>query len=153
MKRIICFVLVLAAMLGLCSCNVATTENAEVIEPKIELTYGEKYINVADVGAVNGKQEYYIFYEDGTADRHIYNKPSATVVQSYTAHYVFEEVPEENMIFCFYNGVDYDPAHNTSDASTTQRSTLVCSENIVMDVNGYTYVLESYLEKIPNYGK
>lgn len=152
MKRIIiCFTLVLAAVLGLCACNGAVPESESGGGYQIELTYGEKYINVADVGNVANKQDYFIFYEDGTADYHKYLKTTTTY--SYTLHYICETVPEENMIFCFYNGVDYDYAHKGGDVSTTARHTLICSENIVMEIDGTTYARESYLATLPNYGK
>ena len=147
MKRMISFLLIVLSLFAFCSCNAPVVDEA-----KIELTYGEKYIYSADVGAVEGKQNYFVFYDNGTAEYHRYSNSSGGVYQ-YTVRYIYNEVTEENMIFCFFDSVEYGSKHTAGDIDSTRRDTLVCSENVVMTVAGECYILESYLEKIPNYGK
>ncbi|MBE7089502.1 MAG: hypothetical protein E7362_01725 [Clostridiales bacterium] len=144
MKKIICIIMAIAFAVCFCACS--NNGNGQ-----IELVYNEKYIRTDDIDEPVSEQDYIIFYSDGTADYHHFYRYYST--ESYTIHLICEQVVEENMMFCFFDGVDYDSI-DTGDYKVYNTITyeFMCSKNVVMKTNGNVYVLESFIQNIPNFG-
>lgn len=144
MKKLVCLLLTLLSLFILCSCG---TSNSN-----LDLVYGKRYIRHYDLNAPAEQQTYIIFYKDGTAEYHEYGYSNG--ISHYTKKLVCEPFAEENTIFCFYNGIEFHPDHESSrKPSTDDVYTFVCSKNVIMITSGTEYILEDYLVKIPNFDK
>lgn len=142
MKKGFCCLLAALSTVGLCACG----GNGGAAEAKIELTYGEKYIYKNTIKENEEAQVYFIFNKDGTAEYYYYG--------IYTMDLIYTEVPEENMIYCFYNGFSYQKeGWSASDSASKTAYSMMCSENVVRLSNGEVYILESYLDEIPKFGE
>lgn len=149
LKKIFAVLLSLLSIFCFCACGTASSA-----EEKIELTYGKKYIYSSDANEPAGEQAYMIFYEDGTMESHNYSVKSDDKVTNFTIYGIYDAVPKENTVFCFYDSVEYDKSHTSSTkANTFWCTAIMCSKNVIMLTDGSKYILESYLEKIPNYGE
>ncbi|MBQ7923917.1 MAG: hypothetical protein IJ329_01270 [Clostridia bacterium] len=148
MKKLVCLVLAFASVACLASCK---------NESETELSYGEKYILREDINKVEAEQSYFKFYSNGQAEYHYYNVIHGYGVQvySYTINFRYKVVEEENMVFCFYNGVEYDEADTTKSADTESIHRLMYTEDFLMNVtNANMYLTEDFVEEeLPNFGK
>ncbi len=129
-------------------------------EDSINLQYGVKYIHSLDTTIPEEEQRYYIFYKNGTAKYHHYYNyvydydPSRSYTQSYTIEYICDYVPEDYTVFCAYNSVEYDEVDTRRDVTTTDIECIEYSKNYIMELSGYRFIAENYLnENLSNYGK
>ena len=150
MKRVCCLLLALSSVLAFSGCigQNFSSDNDE----GLKLTYNKKYVHNGYLDKIESRQKYYIFYEDGTAKYHYYYN-GGDLVEAYTIYFKYEIVEEENMVFCFYNGMDYDEADTEHDGVVeTTIHKLMYTENFVMDLNGIIYMTEDFARDIPNFG-
>ena len=151
MKKIICGVLALMSVFCMGAC-------AWDKESDCKLSYGVKYINEGKAAGYQSGETYIVFNEDGTAKYHYYYvSTSGESVYSYTIKYKYEIIEEESMVFCFYDGIEYDEAHNAallSHAESAKVQTYMYTENFLMSIGGSVYLSEDFLEEeLPNFGK
>ncbi len=148
MKKVACLLLALASVGCMAACK---------NEAKMKLSYGEKYINHEDITEPEEEQTYYIFYRNGTGEYHYYSYSAYTMrTSSYTISFRYKIVEEENMVFCFYDSVEYDEVDTAKlfkDSTTIYK--LMYTQDFIMDAtNANMYLTEDFVEdEIPNFGK
>ena len=146
MKKIICGVLALMSVFCMGACNVDKGSDTK-------LSYGVKYIDEV-VAAEEGsnRENYFIFNKDGTAEYRVYG--SGINVYSYTIKLKYKIVEEENMVFCFYNGIEYDEDDTAKIEATTKVYSFMYTEDFLMSTDGRVYIAEDFLKKeLPNLNK
>ncbi|MBR2024129.1 MAG: hypothetical protein IJ996_06420 [Clostridia bacterium] len=157
MKKLLCCLLAFCTVGALAGCNNGNGSTGS--GSSLKLSYNTKYINKTRVNDQT-RQDYYIFYKDGTAD-YYYRNPSQYNIDTrkdeicaYTTHYRYVLVEEENMVFCFYNGISYDQDDEYKmNLSTTDTSRLMYTEDFIMTTGGTMYVTQAFIETVPNFGK
>lgn len=153
MKKIICGALALMSVFCMGACGGDKTSDCGLL-------YQAKYIHESDVRGEASQQRYYIFYKDGTARYHYYSTYEdytfdRTVVYSYTLKLKYKIVEEENMVFCFYDGIEYDAADTTGGSidRSAYSASLMYTEDFLMTTAGDIYMTASLIEELPNFGK
>ncbi len=148
MKRIFCGALALMSIFCMGACGDNSSANG--------LSYNAKYIFKEDVSEAEEEQSYYIFYKDGTAKYHYYwtwkdYTFNRTNVYSYTLKLKYKIVEEENMVFCFYDGIEYDEANNVETDRSDYTASLMYTEDFLRTSAGDMYMTEAFLKEIPNF--
>lgn len=148
-KLLACMFLV-AACAGAAACNQSGNETAGIV-------FGEKYIYYESVNLPESEQRYIIFNRNGKGTYHYYSyyssEYSGTSINSYTVTFVYTII--EDTALCSFDAVEYDIVDTTKTASHTWHRTFGVSKDILLDVGSATayFYRESYLKKIPNFGK
>ncbi|MBQ9117636.1 MAG: hypothetical protein IJY11_00335 [Clostridia bacterium] len=153
MKKLACLLLALASVGCMAGCS-ADSENTSATE----LSYGVKYIATDDVAKEEDEQSYFIFLENGVAKWHVYSVLGSSIkyVYSYTITCKYKNVEEENMVFLFFDSIEYDVAHNEDkNISSASTCTLMYTEDFMMNAkSGEVYLAEDFAsEELPNFGK
>ena len=153
MKRLVVLALVFCMLLACCACSEATLDTSSANK----VVYGEKYIHQNAVRKPAEQQTYFIFYENGTMEYHVYGgATSYSKCSHYTITYQYE-VMDEGTIAYFYNSIkiyEDDEATSLDDKNrmTGNNGILLVSENVLSTTGGAIYVRQSYFEeKLPNF--
>lgn len=143
------------------------TQPTQTVTPKLE--YGKKYYwedtfkwdkNDAVIDRTPRISEWIMFNDDGTGKRYWYNRyqiVSGSVEKyEYTINfkYTYTNVLK-NKVACFYDSVTYGENDNKKQAPEMWSTVYEIGENILLslDEDGYrTYINETYLDQIPNFG-
>ena len=148
-KLLACMFLV-AACAGAAACNQSGNETAGIV-------FGEKYIYYESVNLPESEQRYIIFNRNGKGTYHYYSyyssEYSGTSINSYTVTFVYTII--EDTALCSFDAVEYDIVDTEKKVRSTWRRTFGVSKDILLDAGiteSYHY-RESYLKKIPNFGK
>ena len=148
MKKVACLLLALASVGCMVGCK---------NETKIKLAYGEKYIYSEAIAEPENEQIYYVFYRNGTGEYHYYHYSEyAGQTSSYTISFRYKIVEEENMIFAFYDGIEYDEvdtAKSFNDSTTIYK--LMYSQDFLMyATNANIYMTQDFIDsELPNFGE
>ncbi len=148
MKKLACLLLALASVGCMAACK---------NEAKMKLNYGEKYIHSDDIAEPENEQIYYVFYRNGTGEYHYYNYSEyAGRTSSYTISFRYKIVEEENMIFAFYDGIEYDEvdtAKSFNDSTTIYK--LMYSQDFLMSATtANIYMTQDFIDsELPNFGE
>lgn len=148
-KLLACMFLV-AACAGAAACNQSGNETAGIV-------FGEKYISYGSVNLPESEQRYVIFNRTGKGTYHYYSyshsEYSGTSINSYTVTFVYTIV--EDTALCSFDAVEYDTVDTKKEVRSTWRTTFGVSKDILLDAGSATayFYRESYLKKIPNFGK
>lgn len=155
MRRIIIIVLLLATF-GLFGC-----QNAHKVDTSSsnKIVYNVKYISNEAVNQPVEKQTYYIFTSKEKLTYHRYYVYSSSFseesrVTHYTIEYIYE-VMDDGTLAYFYDSIIIHEDDNQTDEAEKKSTSgiLLFSENVLTNSNGFLYINENYLEKIPNFGK
>ncbi len=124
-------------------------------ESKSVLTYNKKYIITIDFEKDESKQNYWIFYKDGTCIYHHYELVYGDNCSNYVCTFKYSLAEDESTLFYFFDSVSYLDYHNYSNGNvgTSTRGYLIVSKDVVMNKNGSFFVSEDFIDNIPNYGK
>ena len=140
----------IAACAGAAACNESGNENSGIV-------FGEKYISYDSVGLPESEQRYVIFNRNGKGKYHYYSyynsEYSGTSIDSYTVTFVYTIV--EDTALCSFDAVEYDAVDTDKEVSSTWRRTYAVSKDILWTTgdSSFHFYRESYLKKIPNFGK
>ena len=122
-------------------------------ESKRVLTYDRKYIITTDFEKDESKQNYWIFYKDGTCTYHHYELVYGDNYSNYVCTFKYSLDEDESTLFYFFDSVSYLDANNYGNVSTSTRGYLLVSKDVVMNKDGSFFVCEDFIDNIPNYGK
>lgn len=150
MKKIICGALALMSVFCMAGCQDTGSGN--------KLTYGKKYVYYDDIHTEEAEQNYYIFYKNGTAKYHYYDiyqdyTFNRTIVYSYNIKLKYKIVEEENTVFCFYDGIEYDEIDTAKTNRSEYTAMLMYTEDFLVTSAGDEYMTEAFASEIPNFGK
>ncbi len=148
-KLLACMFLV-AACAGAAACNQSGNETAGIV-------FGEKYIYYESINLPESEQRYIIFNRNGKGTYHYYSyynsDYSGTSINSYTVTFVYTIV--EDTALCSFDAVEYDAVDTNKEVKSTWHRGYVVSKDILWltDDSSFHFYRESYLKKIPNFGK
>ncbi len=74
--------------------------------------------------------------------------------QDYTVSFRYLYYPEENVVFCFYDSVEYGENHDPNsftDIDSTWRQIFLCTDELLYDSGGNLYLNEEYRSGFPNF--
>lgn len=149
MKKTLIFVLISILVIS-CIMLVACSDN----EPINTLSYGIKYLNQ---NYLNGNNEvYYTFYENGTGIYRYHYDFDDGDITSYTVTFKYVSDSANEVVYCFYDTLEYDATHNYGGISSTWTSVLNFNENFLLriDSSAVMYISEEYLAStLTNFGK
>ena len=57
------------------------------------------------------------------------------------------------MVFCFYDGIEYDEVDNAKLDKREYTARLMYTEDFLITPAGDEYLTEAFLEEVPNFGK
>ena len=136
MKKVIVLLIAVCFVLGMFGCSNNSNNNGLV-----EISYDTKYYRTQDFELAENKRPYYIFNENGTAEKVVPNE--------YTITFKYDISKNGTVVLLFYS-IDNEQEFETSRERLIIES---FSKNIFVSSTGGIYVNENYLEEIPNYGK
>ena len=153
MKRLVGIVLLFCMLLACCACSGAKLDTSSANK----VVYGEKYIYVNAVRKPAEQQTYFIFYENGTLEYHVYGAATAySKCSHYTITYRYEVMDEGTVAYFFDSIKIYEDDEETSlddkNRMTDNSGILLVSENVLSTTGSAIYVRQSYFEeKLPNF--
>lgn len=125
------------------------------------VTLNKKYIDEECLTAKENEQTYYVFTsaEEGYYHYYYFSGGTFSYCSAYTVYFRYQIVG--GMLFCFYDSVEYDPAHDSDNVKTYWASefTVCCGDFLVKNIeigggaSAHYYFSEDYLGEIPNFGK
>ena len=120
------------------------------------ITLNKKYIEANDISEQESEQTYYIFTSEDTGLYHYfssYGSPSGGgIVNAYSVHFCYKIVSD--MVYCFYDSVEYDEADTGKTEVDTDWTQRLCADtDFLVTVGGDYFFNEGYLVEIPNFGK
>ncbi len=144
-KLLACMFLV-AACAGAAACNQSGNETAGIV-------FGEKYIYYESVNLPESEQRYIIFNRNGKGTYHYYFYYNGTSINSYTVTFVYTIAGDTAL--CSFDAVEYDAVDTEKRVKSTWCSGYAVSKDILWltDDSSFHFYRESYLKKIPNFGK
>ena len=123
-----------------------------------ELAFNTKYIEVSDVGLEDAdRQEYFIFYKNGTGAYHYYYRYSSyDIASEYTIKFKYTYVDKDkSAVMCFYDSID--GSYSSSFSYSTWTRLVTVSKNCLTSSSTSSisyYVNEKYVkEELKNFGK
>ncbi|MBR2449239.1 MAG: hypothetical protein IKB30_03855 [Clostridia bacterium] len=122
-------------------------------ESKSVLTYNKKYIITIDFEKDESKQNYWIFYDDGTCIYHNYEIIYGDKRSNYVCTFKYTLAEDKSTLFYFFDSVSYLEHNNNFNLSTSNSGYLIVSKDVVMNKDGSFFVCEEFIDNIPNYGK
>ncbi len=149
LSKLLACMFLIAACAGAAACNESGNENSGIV-------FGEKYIYYESINLPESEQRYVIFNRNGKGTFHYYayyNSEYRTSIDSYTVTFVYTIV--EDMALCSFDAVEYDAVDTEKKVSSTWCRAYAVSKDILWltDDASFHYYRESYLKKIPNFGK
>lgn len=153
MRKFVCGILALTSVLCMGACGGDKENNRADKDGGLKLSYGVKYIDEYVASGEGSGEAYFIFNKDGTAEYHAYSTYGANVY-SYTTKWKYKIVEEENMVFCFYDGIEYDTVDTAKNVEKDRVRSYMYTEDFLMSTGGRMYLAEDFLkEELPNFDK
>lgn len=158
MKKKIILALV-AATVAVFACFAFAGCGAEFVG-NTDLQMNKKYIPTEDVNTSKDKQNYYVFYSNGTGKYRVYTQIADGDVYdndyTVTFKYTFADT-DKSAVVCFFDSVEYGQAHKSSKVTTTWTRLVTVSGNVLCYTYTYGYLFyinEDYLNStLTNFGK
>lgn len=153
MKRFVCGILALASVFCMGACGGDKGNDLVESSSDLKLSYGVKYIDEAVASGEVSGESYFLFNKDGTAE-YRKNEVYGANIHSYTIKWKYKIVEEENMVFCFYDGIEYDKADTSKYEEGDKVRSYMYTEDFLMSTGGRVYLAEDFLEEeLPNFDK
>lgn len=145
LSKLLACMFLIAACAGAAACNESGNGAAGIV-------FGEKYIYYESVNLPKSEQRYVVFNPNGKGKYH-YFRSVVGITEAYTVTFVYTIV--EDTALCSFDSVEYDAVDTTQAVGSMWRKTFGVSKDILLDAGSATayFYRESYLKKIPNFGK
>lgn len=124
-------------------------------EGSLGLSYGKEYIYIY-YGDSYETEHSVVFNKDGTGEYREKQtaKQDYVGVWNYTVSFRYLYYAEEDMVFCFYDSVEYGEDHeDTLTIDSDWQRSFLCTKEVLQATNGDIFVNEEYLPNIPNYNR